>query len=50
MAKPTGDLLKHERACYIHALKARFYRLAVAIDDLNRGTVDPLLRERRSGG
>jgi hypothetical protein len=56
------DALKHERACYVHALKAissffkqlgirkydrRFYRLAVAIDGLNRGSVDPLLMERQ---
>ena len=57
------DELKHERAAYVHALKAisdffkqlgiraydrRFYRLALALDDLNRGTVDPLLKERRT--
>ncbi len=56
------DELKHERAQYVHALKAmadffkqigikdydrRFYRLALAIDDLNRGAVEPLLAARQ---
>jgi hypothetical protein len=50
--------LQHERAAHVFALKAmadffkglgipaynrRFYRLAVALDDLSRGHVDPLL-------
>jgi hypothetical protein len=56
---------KYERARYICALKAistflkevgiasyqkRFYRLALAIDDLNRGSVDPLLEPMKTGG
>ncbi len=56
---------KYERARYIHALKAisnflkevgiasyekRFYRLALAMDDLNRGSVDPLLEPMKTGG
>jgi hypothetical protein len=56
---------KHERAKYTHAFKAissflkeigigsyekRFYRLALAFDDLNRGTVDPLLEPIKTGG
>jgi hypothetical protein len=50
--------LQHERAAYVFALKAmadffkslgipaydrRFYRLAVALDDLNRGRLNPLV-------
>jgi hypothetical protein len=56
---------KYERARYAHALKGisdflkeigivsyqkRFYRLALALDDLNRGTVDPLLEPIKTGG
>jgi hypothetical protein len=56
---------KYERARYVHALKAistffdqveahsygeHFYRLALALDDLSRGTVDPLLRPVPTGG
>jgi hypothetical protein len=56
---------KYERARYVHALKAistffgdvearshrkHFYRLALALDDLNRGAVDPLLRPVDTGG
>jgi hypothetical protein len=63
---PSADLsAKYERARYAHALKAistylkkigigsyekRFYRLALALDDLNRGTVDPLLEPIKTGG
>jgi hypothetical protein len=57
--------LKYERARYVHALKAistffdqvearshgeHFYRLALALDDLSHGTVDPLLRPVDTGG
>ena len=56
---------KYERARYMYALKAistflkevgiasyqkRFYRLVLAIDDLNRGSVDPLLEPVKTGG
>lgn len=56
---------KYERARYSFALKAistflkdvgivsyqkRLYRLALALDDLNRGTVDPLLEPIKTGG
>jgi hypothetical protein len=56
---------KYERARYAYALKAistflkevgiasyqkRFYRLALAFDDLNRGSVDPLLEPVKTGG
>jgi hypothetical protein len=56
---------KYERARYVHALKAistflgdiearsyseHFYRLALALDDLSRGAVDPLLRPVDTGG
>jgi hypothetical protein len=56
---------KYERARYMYALKAistflkevgiasyqkRFYRLVLAIDDLNRGSVDPLLEPMKTGG
>jgi hypothetical protein len=63
---PSADLsAKYERARYALALKAistylkkigigsyekRFYRLALALDDLNRGTVDPLLEPIKTGG
>jgi hypothetical protein len=55
---------KYERARYAHALKAistflkevgiasyqmRFYRLALALDDLNHGSVDPLLEPVKTG-
>jgi hypothetical protein len=56
---------RYERARYIYALTAistflkeigivsyqeQFYRLAVALDDLNRGTVDPLVEPIKTGG
>jgi hypothetical protein len=56
---------RYERARYAHAFKAisnflkeigitsyqkRLYRLALAFDDLNRGTVDPLLEPVETGG
>jgi hypothetical protein len=56
---------KYERARYGYALKAisiflkevdigsyrkRLYRLVLALDDLNRGTVDPLLEPVKTGG
>jgi hypothetical protein len=56
---------QYERARYMYALKAistflkevgtvsyqkRFYRLVLAIDDLNRGSVDPLLEPMKTGG
>jgi hypothetical protein len=56
---------KYERARYVYTLKAistflkevgiasyqkRFYRLALALDDLNRGIVDPLLEPIKTGG
>jgi len=56
---------KYERARYGYALKAisiflkevgigsyrkRFYRLVLALDDLNRGTVDPLLEPIKTSG
>jgi hypothetical protein len=56
---------KYERARYVHALKAistffgqveapsyreHFYRLALALDDLSHGAVDPLLRPVDTGG
>jgi hypothetical protein len=56
---------KYERARYVHALKAfstflgqveapsyrvHLYRLALALDDLNHGAVDPLLRPVETGG
>ena len=56
---------RYERARYVYALKAistflkevgivsdqkRFYRLVLALDDLNRGTVDPLLEPIKTGG
>ena len=56
---------KYERARYVYALKGyfdflkevgivsyqkRFYRLVLALDDLNRGTVDPLLEPIKTGG
>jgi hypothetical protein len=66
-AKPAQETsqLEHERACYVHALKAisvffkrlgiqaydrRFYRLALALDDLSRGRVDPLLGGEKPAG
>jgi hypothetical protein len=56
---------KYERARYVFAFKTistflegigivsyekRFYRLALALDDLNRGTVDPLFEPIKTGG
>jgi hypothetical protein len=56
---------KYERARYVHALKAistffgqvesrihreHFCRLALVLDDLSRGSVDPLLRPADTGG
>jgi hypothetical protein len=55
---------KYERARYGYALKAfsdflkqvgidyrkRLYRLVLALDDLNRGIVDPLLEPTKTGG
>ena len=64
--KSADRSVKYDRARYIHALKAiskflkkvgasgsyekRLYRLALALDDLNRGTVDPLLQPIETGG
>lgn len=59
------DRLQHERAIYVFALKAmadffkglgiptynrRFYRLALALDDLSRGRTDPLLQTEGCSG
>jgi hypothetical protein len=64
--KSADRSAKYDRARYMLALKAistflkkvgamgsyekRLYRLALALDDLNRGTVDPLLEPIETGG
>ena len=65
-SNPERNWLEYERARYVHALAAvakfldantkshdlsrRFYRLALALTDLNRGVVDPLLAVTPTGG
>jgi hypothetical protein len=65
-SKSADRSAKYDRARYIYALKAiskflkevgasgsyekRLYRLALALDDLSRGTVDPLLQPIETGG
>jgi hypothetical protein len=63
---PERDSPEYQRARYIHALNAiakflqettnaqnlprQFYHLAIALDDLNRGVVDSLLKPSGTGG
>jgi len=63
---PERNAPEYERARYIHALHAiakflqettkfhnfsrQFYHLAIALDDLNRGVVDSLLKPSGTGG
>jgi hypothetical protein len=64
-SQPRDQSPRYERARYIYTLTAistflknigtvsyqeQFYRLAVALDDLNRGSVDPLLEPIKTGG
>ena len=64
--KDNYSKAEHERAQYIHSLKAisnflrannaplhyaqRLFYLAIALNDLNEGKVDPLLEPRSTGG
>jgi hypothetical protein len=65
-SSPPDQTPKYKRARLIHALQyiaefyqelgcnksleTDFYHLALALDDLNRGTVDPLLEPVKTGG
>jgi hypothetical protein len=60
-SKSADESLKYERARYIHALGAiskflhevgagRYKKRLYRLDDLNRGTVDQLLKEVETGG
>jgi hypothetical protein len=65
-SQPDRISAKDQRARYVYALRAisdflraagaklpyvnRLWRLAIALDDLNQGIVDPLLKEMATGG